>query len=70
MNAIIPGETGVLIPVKDSKALINALSILLEDDKLCKKMGKKGRKLALRRYDIKKVVNSHMEIYEELLKKK
>ena len=33
-------------------------------------MGKKGRELALRRYDIKQVVNTHMEIYEELLKKK
>ena len=33
-DAIIPGETGVLIPVKDIKALINALTTLLEDDKL------------------------------------
>ena len=69
-DAIIPGETGFLIPVKDSKALINALSTLLEDNKLCQNMGKKGRELALRRYDIKQVVNTHMAIYEQLLKKK
>ena len=69
-DAIIPGETGLLIPVKDSKALINALSTLLEDDRLCKSMGKKGRELALRKYDINQVVNTHMAIYEQLLKKK
>ena len=69
-DAIINGKTGILVPVKDSKSLIHALSTLLEDDKLCINMGKKARELALRRYDIKKVVNTHMDIYEELFHKK
>ena len=65
-DAIIPGETGLLIPIKDSHSLIKALKLILGDKKLCEKMGRNGRELALKRYDIKKVINTHMDIYQLL----
>ena len=31
---------------------------------LLKKMGKEGRKLAIKKFDVKKVVEKHLNIYE------
>ncbi len=65
-DAIISGETGLIVPVKNSVELCNSLSSLINNDELCKNMGEKARKLALEKYDIRKVVKTHMKIYEEL----
>ncbi len=69
-DAIIPNVTGLLVPIKNSEALSKAILKLLNDDKLCEKMGRAGRELALKKYDINKVVKSHMEIYQQLINMK
>lgn len=69
-DAIIPNITGLLVPIKDSKALSEAIRKLLNDDQLCIRMGYAGRDLALKRYDINYVVKTHMRIYRELINKK
>lgn len=68
-DAIIPDETGLLVPVRDSKALADAIQVLLENSEMRKKMGIAGRKLAEERYSIDKVVATHLSIYQELLAK-
>lgn len=68
-DAIEPGVTGVIVPVRDARALAAAIQYLLEDPKKCAAMGQAGRELAERAFDVKQVVATHMQIYEELMAK-
>jgi glycosyltransferase involved in cell wall biosynthesis len=66
-DAIEPGVTGLLVPMRDIKALAAAIRFLLDNPSLCEEMGRAGRKLAECSFDIQKVVSQHMLIYDELL---
>jgi glycosyltransferase involved in cell wall biosynthesis len=63
-DSIEPDITGLLCKVKDSKSLANIIEKLIIDEELRNNMGKEGRKLAEKEFDIKKVVEKHFEIYE------
>ena len=67
-DAIIPNKTGILIPARNTKALIFALKKLLESPNLCEKMGKAGRNFAVENFDINRVNSQHLRIYEQLVK--
>ncbi len=64
--AIIPNETGLLVKVRDSLSLAEAIQQLLVDDALRNEMGAKGRKLAEDRFCITKIVDEHLQVYGEL----
>lgn len=66
-DAIIPDETGLLVPVKNAEALADAIQKLIEDPELRQHMGVAGRKLAEDEFAIEKIVEQHMHIYTELL---
>lgn len=66
-DAIIPGETGVLVPTKNSVALADAIQRLVEDPERRNRMGEAGRALAEEVFAIEKIVAQHLEIYRELL---
>ena len=66
-DAIKPGVTGVLVPVRDSKALANAIQDLLSDSVRCAMMGQAGRALAVSKFDERQVVSAHLQIYQELI---
>lgn len=63
-DAIEPNVTGLLCEVKDSKSLANMIEKLIANSDLRNSMGKAGRELAQKEFDIKKVVEKHFEIYE------
>ena len=65
-DAIIPNKTGLLVPVKDPKKLADALEWLIEHPKERIAMGKAGRKFAEKVFPIEKIVQSHLDIYQEL----
>lgn len=67
-DAINPGVTGLLVPVRDVVALADAMQKLIEDNELRKKMGDAGRALAEREFAIDKIVQQHLAIYAELEK--
>ncbi len=67
-DAIIPNITGLLIPIRDSRALTSALIKLLNSPDLCKKMGFAARDFAKKNFDIKSVNAKHLSIYSELIK--
>lgn len=50
------GKTGLLVPVRNGKALAEAVESLLEDPVLCGKMGAAGREKMLAEYDEKAVI--------------
>ena len=66
-DAIEPGKSGVLVPVRDAEALADALQRLIENPEERRAMGRAGRELAEREFAIEKIVHAHMAIYDELL---
>jgi glycosyltransferase involved in cell wall biosynthesis len=68
-DAIIPGKTGIIVPVKNPQKLADALQWLIEHPKERIAMGKAGRKLAEKEFSIEKIVKEHLEIYQELSNK-
>lgn len=64
-DAVSDGETGFLIPVKDSKALAEKLRILFDDPELRRSMGRNARRFAESRFSIHDVVNIHMDLYDK-----
>ncbi len=65
-DAIEPGETGLLVPVRDAEALAEALALLITDSTVRRKMGNAGRLLAEREFSIEKIVQQHLDIYRYL----
>ncbi len=64
-DAIEPGITGLLVPAREVKPLAETIDKLLKNKKKCVEMGKAGRGLAEREFDIQNVIAKHFEIYEE-----
>lgn len=66
-DAIIPNKTGLLVPVKDSQKLAKALQWLIQHPQKRIAMGKAGRKFAESEFPIDKIVQNHLDIYQDLL---
>lgn len=66
-DAIIVNETGLLVPVRDSKSLADALQRIIEDADLRGQMGQAGRQLAEDAFAIEKIVEQHMTVYQGLM---
>lgn len=64
-DAIIPNETGLLVPARDSVALCEAIERLLKDELLRSRFAKKGREWAESTFDINDVIQRHLELYAE-----
>jgi len=61
------GETGLLVPPKDSKALANSIIKLLKDKKTAEKMGINGRKLVEDKYNWDHLSEMTEKVYKELI---
>lgn len=66
-DAILDKQTGILVPIKDSRALTDAIITLLEDEDRRMAMGAKAREYAVKEFDVENVVLKHMEIYESIV---
>ncbi|MEJ6518154.1 glycosyltransferase family 4 protein [Shewanella bicestrii] len=69
-DAITPNKTGLLVPVKSSLELALAIETLCNDSKLRQSLGQEGRQLAEQAFDIKSVIQIHLNLYADLLKGK
>jgi glycosyltransferase involved in cell wall biosynthesis len=67
MDSVIDGVTGILVPVGDSRALSNALNLLLTDPSLAKAMGSAGRAWVLREFPQEKIWDALVEEYFRVL---
>ena len=61
------GENGLLVPIRDSKALADALRLLIESAPLRALMAAKGREIAVTEFSVERVVNETLGVYRELL---
>lgn len=66
-DTVVDGETGFLVPIKDSKTVAEKLDILFEDTELRKTMGIKSRKYAEDKFSIEDVIQVHLDIYNKFL---
>ena len=67
-DSIINKKTGILVPLKDSKAIAKAIDKLILNKELCEEFGNNARLLALSKFNLKHVVKEHKKIYSSFLK--
>ncbi len=66
-ESVAHGETGVVVPAGDARALAEALIALLQDPERARRMGEAGRARALAVYDKPRVVDRILALYDEVL---
>lgn len=59
-------QTGILIPPRNVEALVQACLRLLEDESLRRKMGEAGRKLALQKFSVQRMLDQIESTYYQL----
>lgn len=67
-DAIVPDKTGLLVPVRDARALADAIARLAGDAQLRRSMGQAGRAWAEREFNIEDVQRTHIALYDALSK--
>lgn len=65
---VLDGETGLLVPPKESHALAESLITLLKDRHLAAEFGEKGKLRAERQFSLQTMVNAYQSLYEERLR--
>ena len=65
-HAVIPGQTALLVPVRNVPALAEAMLTLIEQPALRRQLGQAGRQLAEQRFSIEQTVNAYFDLYHQL----
>lgn len=63
-DAIVDGESGLLVPVGDENAILGAMQKLIDDKELAGKLGKNAKERAEKLYSVENVVNQWIDIIE------
>ncbi|HUR82438.1 MAG TPA: N-acetyl-alpha-D-glucosaminyl L-malate synthase BshA [Thermoanaerobaculia bacterium] len=63
-EVVTEGDTGFLLPVGDVAGMAERGIEILANDELRKRMGKRGRELAVENFDEEKIVPRYRELYE------
>ena len=67
-EAVVDGETGLLVPPGDSLAIANAVIQILKNSTLAKEMGINGRKRVEKCFTFDKMISEMENLYLSLLK--
>lgn len=62
-DAIKPGISGLLVPVRDPEAIAQAIKFLADNPSVRKRMGLAGRQLAEHEFRFEKISRQHLKIY-------
>ncbi|MGC8971486.1 MAG: glycosyltransferase family 4 protein [bacterium] len=65
---VIDGETGILVPPRDSKALASAIEKLIRDDKLRERLAENGYNRFIENFTFEVMVERTKDIYKDILK--
>lgn len=66
-EVVTEGETGYLLPVGDVEGMAARAIEILRDEPLRKRMGARGREVAIEKFDERKIVPKYRELYERIL---
>jgi glycosyltransferase involved in cell wall biosynthesis len=67
-EAVVDGQSGLLVPPNDDPALAAAIVRLLRDPELRKKLGAAGRARVVDEFSVERMVTKTLEVYEKYLK--
>ncbi len=65
-DAVLDGETGILVDPKNVDEIANAIIKLLTDEELAEEMGRKGRERVLREFTVDVAVKKLMKVIDEV----
>jgi glycosyltransferase involved in cell wall biosynthesis len=60
-------NNGLLVPPRNVEALASALMLLLQDDCLTRRMGRRGREIAEKDFSVEQVISKTLQIYHDLI---
>jgi len=66
-EVIVPGETGLLAPPRDSRALAENMSRLAHDEPLRAKLGQQGQQVVASRYSLERMADALEALYGEIM---
>jgi glycosyltransferase involved in cell wall biosynthesis len=66
-DVVVRGETGLLVPAEDSRALADAIAGLVDDPARRRKMGESGRQRVLEHFAVRSMVDQTVEVYRRAL---
>lgn len=69
-DTVEDGVNGFLVRPRSPEEVAEKLDILLSDKALRRKMGERSRRVAEKEYDVRKVVGTHLRIYDDTLRKR
>jgi len=69
-EVVIDGETGFLVPPRDSKALSEAIITLIENPEMAKRMGEKGLEVAKSKFSGERYARDLENLYASLMNEK
>jgi glycosyltransferase involved in cell wall biosynthesis len=68
-EVVINGETGYLVPPRNPEEMAKKLLLLINNEKLRRQMGEKGRERVIRNFGIKETTRKYEELYNSVLSK-
>jgi glycosyltransferase involved in cell wall biosynthesis len=66
-EAVVQGETGLLVPPRDSRALADAIIWMLDHPDEAARFGEAGRHRVAEHFEISRMVRQYEELYENLV---
>jgi len=66
-EAVLHGETGLLVPPKDSLALAQAIRTVLEDKELALRFGRAGRRRVEENFSLEKMLTNYEHLFEQVM---
>jgi glycosyltransferase involved in cell wall biosynthesis len=66
-EVIVEGETGLLVPPRDSRSLAQAMGRLMADPDFGRELGRRGRQLVVERFSLEMMAAEIETVYEVLL---
>ncbi|HDN83241.1 MAG TPA: glycosyltransferase, partial [Candidatus Altiarchaeales archaeon] len=68
VDIVKDGETGLLVPEKNSQKLAEAIHTVLKNDELASRLGKQGYEFVSRNFNWARITDQLIEIYSQLAK--
>jgi glycosyltransferase involved in cell wall biosynthesis len=69
-EAVLPGETGFLVPTGDVNALADKLAFLLQNESERRRMGQRGREFVSQKFSISSLIKRHEAFYLKALSRR
>jgi glycosyltransferase involved in cell wall biosynthesis len=65
-DAVIDGETGVLVPPDDPGALAEAMAVLLKASERCTELGRKGQQRVRARFTWHQIARQYIDFFAQV----